>query len=95
LDFSSIFSTTISKNPVLSLFTQALGGNDAVIGLMAAFSAPLTIGSYQSSGFVDTQIGDVIVSNVARSDAELQSRGVLTPLPIDNATVYKLAAMVA
>jgi MFS family permease len=38
LGFFAIFSTTISKNPVLPLFTQALGANDTIIGLIAAFS---------------------------------------------------------
>jgi MFS family permease len=38
LGFFAIFSTTISKNPVLPLFSQALGAPDAVIGLIAAFS---------------------------------------------------------
>ena len=41
LGFFAIFSTTISKNPVLPLFSQAIGANDAVIGLIAAVS-PLT-----------------------------------------------------
>ena len=38
LGFFAIFSTTISKNPVLPLFTQALGADNTVIGLIAAFS---------------------------------------------------------
>jgi len=38
IGFFAIFSTTISKNPVLSLYTQALGGKEIVIGLIAAFS---------------------------------------------------------
>jgi MFS family permease len=38
IGFFAIFSTTISKNPVLPLFTRALGANDAVIGLIAAVS---------------------------------------------------------
>jgi MFS family permease len=38
LGFFAIFSTTISKNPVLPLFSQAMGANDAVIGLIAAVS---------------------------------------------------------
>ncbi|MDD5025417.1 MAG: MFS transporter [Methanoregula sp.] len=36
--FFAIFSTTISKNPVLPLFSQALGAGDAVIGMIAAVS---------------------------------------------------------
>lgn len=38
LGFFAIFSTTISKNPVLSLFSQSLGASDAVIGIIAAVS---------------------------------------------------------
>jgi MFS family permease len=38
IGFFAIFSTTISKNPVLPLFVQAIGGNDTVIGLIAAIS---------------------------------------------------------
>jgi MFS family permease len=38
LGFFAIFSTTISKNPVLPLFSGALGADDAVIGLVSAVS---------------------------------------------------------
>jgi len=38
IGFFAIFSTTVSKNPVLSLYVHALGGNDFIIGLIAAFS---------------------------------------------------------
>lgn len=38
LGFFAIFSTTISKNPVLSLFSGAIGADDTIIGLIAAFS---------------------------------------------------------
>ena len=38
LGFFAIFSTTISKNPVLPLFSQAIGANDSVVGLIAAVS---------------------------------------------------------
>lgn len=38
LGFFAIFSTTISKNPVLPLFSEALGAGDAVIGFIAAVS---------------------------------------------------------
>jgi len=38
IGFFAIFSTTISKNPVLPLFVQALGAGDAVLGLIAAVS---------------------------------------------------------
>lgn len=38
IGFFAIFSTTLSKNPVLPLFSLALGADDAVIGLIAAVS---------------------------------------------------------
>jgi MFS family permease len=38
LGFFAIFSTTIAKNPVLPLFSGAIGADDTVIGLIAAFS---------------------------------------------------------
>jgi len=38
LGFFAIFSTTLSKNPVLPLFSQAIGANDVVIGLVSAIS---------------------------------------------------------
>jgi len=38
IGFLGIFSTTISKNPVLPLFVKALSGSDTVIGLIAAIS---------------------------------------------------------
>jgi MFS family permease len=41
IGFFGIFSTTISKSPVLPLFSQAIGANDSVIGLISAIS-PLT-----------------------------------------------------
>lgn len=34
----AIFSTTIAKNPVLPLFAESLGANDAYLGLIAAIS---------------------------------------------------------
>ncbi|EJG08212.1 major facilitator superfamily MFS_1 [Methanofollis liminatans DSM 4140] len=38
IGFFAIFSTTISKNPVLPLFSQALGAGEVTIGLIAAVS---------------------------------------------------------
>lgn len=38
LGFFAIFSTTVSKTPVLPLFSQALGADDALIGFIAFFS---------------------------------------------------------
>jgi MFS family permease len=38
IGFFAIFSTTISKSPVLPLYVRALGGNDVIVGLISAFS---------------------------------------------------------
>lgn len=38
IGFLAIFSTTISKSPVLPLYVKALGGNEIIIGLISAFS---------------------------------------------------------
>jgi len=38
LGFFAIFSSTISKNPVLPLFMQSIGSSDAMIGLISAIS---------------------------------------------------------
>lgn len=36
--FFAIFSTTISKSPILPLYVQALGGSEMIVGLISAFS---------------------------------------------------------
>lgn len=38
IGFFAIFSTTISKSPVLPLYIKAMGGNEMIIGLISAFS---------------------------------------------------------
>ena len=38
IGFLAIFSTTISKNPVLPLYAASLGANDTIIGLISAIS---------------------------------------------------------
>lgn len=38
IGFFAIFSTTLSKNPVLPLLSHELGADDAMIGLISAFS---------------------------------------------------------
>lgn len=38
IGFFAIFSTTISKNPVLPLYAKSLGSNETIIGLIAAIS---------------------------------------------------------
>jgi MFS family permease len=57
LGFFAIFSTTISKNPVLPLFSQAIGANDAVIGLVAAISPLAGILFSFPVGVLSDQIG--------------------------------------
>jgi MFS family permease len=57
LGFFAIFSTTISKNPVLPLFSQALGANDAIIGLIAAFSPLAGILFSFPVGVISDQLG--------------------------------------
>jgi MFS family permease len=38
IGFFAIFSSTLSKNPVLPLFSKALGGDASIIGIIAAIS---------------------------------------------------------
>ena len=57
LGFFAIFSTTIAKNPVLPLFSQALGANDVVIGLVAAVSPLAGILFSFPVGVLSDQIG--------------------------------------
>lgn len=54
IGFFGIFSTTISKNPVLPLFVHELGGNEEIIGLISAIS-PLAgiIFSFPVGFFID------------------------------------------
>jgi len=57
LGFFAIFSTTISKNPVLPLFSQALGADDTVIGMIAAVSPLAGILFSFPVGVLSDQIG--------------------------------------
>lgn len=57
LGFFAIFSTTISKNPVLPLFVGALGADDAVIGLVSAVSPLAGILFSFPVGVLSDQIG--------------------------------------
>ncbi len=57
LGFFAIFSTTISKNPVLPLFSQAIGANDVIIGLVAAVSPLAGILFSFPVGVLSDQIG--------------------------------------
>ena len=57
IGFFAIFSTTISKNPVLPLFSQALGAGDAVVGLVAAVSPLAGILFSFPVGFLSDHLG--------------------------------------
>ena len=57
IGFLAIFSTTISKNPVLSLFTNYLGANAAIVGLIAAISPLAGIIFSFPIGFLSDKIG--------------------------------------
>ncbi|HOC84847.1 MAG TPA: MFS transporter [Methanoculleus sp.] len=57
IGFFAIFSTTIAKNPVLPLFSQALGAGDAVIGLVAAVSPLAGILFSFPVGFLSDHLG--------------------------------------
>jgi len=57
IGFFGIFSTTISKNPVLPLFVHDLGGSEAVLGLIAAISPLAGIIFSFPIGFLIDKIG--------------------------------------
>ena len=57
IGFFAIFSTTIAKNPVLPLFSQALGSGDAVVGLVAAVSPLAGILFSFPVGFLSDHLG--------------------------------------
>lgn len=83
LGFFAIFSTTISKNPVLPLFSQAIGANDAVIGLIAAVSPLAGILFSFPVGILSDHIGRrklLIVSGVVFLSAPLFYLLITNPL---------------
>jgi MFS family permease len=57
IGFFGIFSTTMSKNPVLSLFTKSLNSTEAIIGLIAAVSPLAGIFFSFPVGFFADKIG--------------------------------------
>lgn len=57
IGFLGIFSTTISKNPVLPLFIKGLGGADYILGIIAAASPFAGIIFSFPIGFLADQIG--------------------------------------
>jgi len=57
IGFFAIFSTTISKSPVLPLYIKALGGKEIIIGLISAFSPLAGILFSFPIGFFSDKIG--------------------------------------
>ena len=57
IGFLGIFSTTISKNPVLPLFVKGLGGTDSLLGIIAAASPFAGIVFSFPIGFLADRIG--------------------------------------
>ncbi len=83
LGFFAIFSTTISKNPVLPLFSHAIGANDVVIGLVAAVSPLAGILFSFPVGVVSDHIGRkklLVVSGIVFLSAPLLYLFISDPL---------------
>ncbi len=83
IGFFAIFSTTLSKNPVLPLFSQALGAGDAVIGLIAAVSPLAGILFSFPVGVLSDHFGRrrlLIVSGVVFLAAPLLYLAIVDPL---------------
>lgn len=57
IGFLGIFSTTISKNPVLPLFIKGMGGADYILGIIAAASPFAGIVLSFPVGFIADEIG--------------------------------------
>ena len=83
IGFFAIFSTTISKNPVLPLFVQATGADDTIIGLISAISPLAGIIFSFPIGFLSDRIGRrglLIVSGIIFLIAPLCYIVVVNPL---------------
>jgi MFS family permease len=83
IGFLGIFSTTISKNPVLPLFIKGLGGQDYILGIIAAASPFAGIVFSFPVGFIADQIGKrklLIVSAIIFTVAPLLYLIVFNPL---------------
>lgn len=83
IGFFAIFSTTISKNPVLPLFSQALGAGDAIIGLIAAVSPLAGILFSFPVGVLSDHIGRkrlLVVSGLVFVSAPLLYLLITTPI---------------
>lgn len=57
IGFLGIFSTTISKNPVLPLFVKGMGGTESILGIIAAASPLAGIVFSFPIGFLADKIG--------------------------------------
>ncbi len=74
IGFFGIFSTTVSKNPVLPLYVASLGGTDQVIGLISSISPVAGIILSFPAGFLADRIGKkrlLVVSGVVFAAAPL------------------------
>ncbi|MFH0967980.1 MAG: MFS transporter [Methanobacteriota archaeon] len=83
IGFFAIFSTTISKNPVLPLFAQAAGADGSVIGLISAVSPLAGIIFSFPIGFLSDRIGRrslLILSGVVFLIAPLCYIAVVSPI---------------
>lgn len=78
-----IFSTTISKNPVLPLFVKGLGGSDSLLGIIAAASPFAGIVFSFPVGFLADKIGKrrlLIISGIIFTLAPLLYLMINNPL---------------
>lgn len=83
IGFLGIFSTTISKNPVLPLFIQGLGGADWILGIIASASPLAGIILSFPVGYIADEIGKrklLIVSAIVFTVAPLLYLFVTNPL---------------
>jgi len=83
IGFLGIFSTTISKNPVLPLFVKGLGGSDSILGIIAAASPLAGIIFSFPVGFLADKIGKrklLIISGVIFTISPLLYLVVSNPL---------------
>jgi len=83
IGFFGIFSTTISKNPVLPLFVKGLGAPDSILGIIAAASPLAGIIFSFPVGFLADRIGKrklLIISGIIFTLAPLLYLTVSNPL---------------
>lgn len=83
IGFFGIFSTTISKNPVLPLFVKGLGASDSLLGIIAAASPLAGIIFSFPVGFLADKIGKrklLIISALIFTSAPLLYLMVSNPL---------------